>query len=67
MKLFKKRWSKWTDISVGAVHEYRYLLQARRHRNGKVKFRVTKNNKCAWGCDAPTLEQLENIKPSNDV
>jgi len=65
MKLLKRRWSKWSDISVGAVHEHRYLLQARRHRNGKVQFRVTKTLKSAWGCAAPTLEQLELIKPSN--
>lgn len=56
-KLFKKRWSKWTDMSSGSVDENKYLLQSRRHRNGKVKFRVAKSQK-AWGCTAPTLEQL---------
>lgn len=42
MDFFKSKWGKWTDISVGAVKEHRYLLQVRRHKNGKVQFRAEK-------------------------
>lgn len=59
--MFKSNWGKWCDISVGAIHESRYLLQARRHKNGKVEFRVEKSS-TAWLCAAPTLEQLEKVK-----
>ncbi len=67
--MFKSRWSKWTDISTGSVYENRYLLQARRHKNGKVEFRVAKASG-AWDCSVPTLEQLATINqlttPSGD-
>lgn len=60
--IFKSKWGNWTDISTGAVHEYRYLLQARRHKNGKLQFRVEKNKDAAWGCAEPNLEQLQQVK-----
>lgn len=60
MNIFKSKWGKWTDISTGAVSESRYLLQARRHKNGKVQFRV-EEAKRVWGCDTFTLEQLKEV------
>tara|TARA_R110002020_G_scaffold344086_1_gene558404 strand:+ start:1531 stop:1716 length:186 start_codon:yes stop_codon:yes gene_type:complete len=58
--MFKSKWGKWTDISTGAVHETRYLLQARRHKDGRIQFRVEKSG-TAWSCDKPTIEQLEKV------
>ena len=58
--MFKSKWGKWTDLSTGAVSEHRFLLQARRHRNGKIQFRVAKSP-AAWACEKPTLEQLSKI------
>lgn len=60
--IFKSKWSKWTDISTGAALDNRYLLQARRHKNGEVQFRV-EQVKNAYGCAIPTLEQLKEIQP----
>ena len=42
MELFKTKWGQWTDISTGEAYEVRYLLQARRHKDGRVQFRVEK-------------------------
>ncbi len=61
MKLFKSKWGQWTDLSTGAIHEHRYLLQARRHKDGRVQFRVEKSS-AAWTCDQPTIEQLANVR-----
>lgn len=62
MKLFKKRWSKWSDISVGLYVDRPYLLQARRNNNnGKVQFRVSTTIRYANYCKAPTLEQLKQL------
>ena len=58
--MFKSKWGKWNDISSGAVHETRYLLQARRHKDGRIQFRVQKSD-TAWSCDKPTIEQLEKV------
>ena len=60
MNIFKSKWGKWADISTGAVHDIRYLLQARRHKDGRVEFRVEMSS-TAWDCDKPTIEQLEKI------
>ena len=60
MNLFKSRWGKWADISTGAIHEHRYLLQARRHKNGKVQFRVEKSA-AAWNCAQPFIEDLKGV------
>lgn len=66
MKLFKTKWGQWTDLSTGAIHGEKYLLQARRHKNGRVQFRVEKS-KGAWNCEKPTIEQLKEVvyKPKN--
>jgi len=59
--ILKSKWGKWTDISTGAVHGEIYLLQARRHKNGGVQFRV-KKSKAAWNCEKPTISDLEKVK-----
>ena len=61
MKIFKSKWGQWTDLSTGAIHEHRYLLQARRHKDGRVEFRVEKSP-TAWTCDKPTIEQLKEVE-----
>ena len=66
MKLFKTKWGKWMDISTGAINEHRYLLQARRHDNGRVSFRIEHVDN-AWGCAVPTLEQLKDVKGGRNV
>jgi hypothetical protein len=58
--MFKSNWGQWTDISTGAIHQTRYLLQARRHKNGKVQFRVEVSD-TAWTCEKPTIEQLKQV------
>jgi hypothetical protein len=60
MRLFKSNWGQWTDISTGAVSETKYLLQARRHKDGRIQFRVEKSDS-AWTCEKPTIEQLEKV------
>jgi len=62
MKIFKSKWGAWMDVSSGSVDQDKFILQARRKKNGKIKMRVERVNK-AWGCSAPTLEQLSEIKP----
>ena len=60
MKLFKNKWGKWADISTGSLCGYKYVLQARRHKNGKIQMRV----ECVKAYDTvahPTLEQLELV------
>ena len=61
MSIFKIKWGKWNDLSTGAIHEHRYLLQARRHKDGKVQFRVEKSP-TAWDCEKPSIEDLKNVK-----
>jgi len=57
MKLFTNKWGKWVDISTGSLREYKYVLQARRHKNGKIQMRV--EQVVAYDTVAhPTIEQL---------
>lgn len=60
MKLFKTNWGKWSDLQVSSYFETRYLLQGRRHKDGKVQFRVVKSAPiyCAEKLDIKTLETL---------
>jgi len=60
MKLFKSNWGQWTDISTSGYMEYRCVLQARRHKNGKLQYRLEKINEVKT-CQNPTLEQLEKV------
>jgi hypothetical protein len=39
---------------------YKYVLQARRHKDGKLQYRVEKNED-SYTCPNPTLEQLERV------
>jgi len=60
MKLFKSKWGKWTDISTGSLCQYKYVLQARRHQNGKIQMRVAE----AMAYDTvahPTIQQLREV------
>ena len=60
MRLFKTNWGKWTDISTGSLGSYKYVLQARRHKNGKLKMRV----ECVKAYDTvahPSIEQLKEV------
>jgi len=60
--LLKSKWGKWTDLTIGKVHEHVYLLQYRRHKNGKVQFRV-EISKSVWGGEIPTLDMLQDETP----
>jgi len=62
MNLFKSKWSKWADLSTGGVNDCRYLLQARRHKDGRVQFRVAQCGQ-AWNCNVPTMGQLKEVQP----
>ena len=60
MEIFKTKWSKWKDLNNGMLSDQYYLLQARRHENGKIQFRVAVSNKCYYGGelkinDLPTI------------
>jgi hypothetical protein len=60
MKLFKNKWGKWVDISTGSLCSYKYVLQARRHENGKIKMRVAQAR--AYDTVAhPTIGQLKEV------
>jgi hypothetical protein len=60
MELFKNKWGKWTDISTGSLCAYKYVLQARRHKNGKIQMRVEQVS--AYDTVAhPTIEQLKEV------
>lgn len=61
MGIFKNKWSNWKDLSIGKIHEYVYLLQFRRHENGKVEFRTAKSEP-AWGIDTPNINDLTPTK-----
>ena len=58
---FKSKWSKWVDITVGSEVGTKYLLQARRHKNGRIQFKVRKS-KLIFNADTPTLQQIEEIE-----
>lgn len=59
--MFKSKWGQWTDISTGgSLGSYRYILQARRHKNGKLQMRVCQVE--AYSTVAhPTIEQLKQV------
>ena len=44
MKLFKSKWGIWQDLAIGKYSEHYYLLQGRRHKDGRVQFRVVKSD-----------------------
>ena len=58
--MFKSKWGQWVDISTGSLCSYKYVLQARRHKNGRIQMRV--EQKHAYDTVAhPTLEQLKSV------
>lgn len=63
--IFKRKWGEWVDISTGSLCSYKYVLQARRNKYGKIQMRV----ECVKAYDTvahPTIEQLEKVtKPKN--
>jgi hypothetical protein len=60
MTLFTNKWGKWVDISTGSLCQYKYVLQARRHQNGKIQMRV--EQVVAYDTVAhPTIEQLREL------
>jgi hypothetical protein len=60
MRIFKNNWGQWKDVSTGSLCSYKYILQARRHKNGKIQMRVEEIK--AYDTVAhPTLEQLSLI------
>ena len=61
MKLFKSKWGKWNDISVGSCCGIKYVLQARRSKDGKIQMRVEKLMGAYDTVAHPTLEQLELV------
>jgi hypothetical protein len=68
MGIFKNRWTKWQDISVGLFSSHPYLLQARRNNsNGKVQFRVSSTRTGAYNCIAPTLDQLKQLEDESKI
>lgn len=60
MSIFKSKWGSWADISTGSLCGRKYVLQARRHKNGKIQMRV----ECVEAYDTvahPTIDQLKTI------
>lgn len=43
MKIFKSKWGKWETLAIGEMNATYYLLQAKKHENGKVRFRVERS------------------------
>jgi hypothetical protein len=60
MKLFKSKWGQWIDLSTTGYMGHKYLLQARRHKDGRIQYRVEKSED-SYTCNIPTLEQLEKV------
>jgi hypothetical protein len=60
MKLFNRNWGQWTDLSTTGYMGNKYVLQARRHKNGQLQYRVEKSED-SYTCAIPTLEQLEKV------
>jgi hypothetical protein len=60
MNLLKTKWGQWTDLSTTGYMGYKYVLQARRHEDGRIQYRVEKSSDC-YTCAIPTLEQLEKV------
>ena len=60
MELFKSKWGQWIDLSTTGYMGYKYLLQARRHKDGRIQYRVEKSED-SYTCTIPTLEQLEKV------
>ena len=58
--MFKSKWGQWTDLSSTGYMGYKYLLQARRHEDGRIQYRVEKSGD-GYGGTTPTLEQLEKV------
>lgn len=56
MNIFKSKWGKWETLSMGTVSAQYFLLQARKHENGKVQFRV-EVSKSAYGTDLAIAEE----------
>lgn len=59
--LLKSKWSDWKDLKIGKVHEHVYLIQYRRHENGKIHFRVEKSQPI-WGIEEPCINDLKDAK-----
>ncbi len=59
MGLFKNNWSNWETLSLGTINAKIYLLQARKHKNGKIKFRVEVSSDAYY---VKMAEVEENLK-----
>ena len=58
--MFKSKWGQWIDISTGSLCSSKYVLQARRHKDGRIQMRV--EIKKAYDTVAhPTIDQLKEI------
>lgn len=58
--MFKSKWGQWVDISTGSLGSYKYILQARRHKSGRVQMRVEK----CYAYDTvnhPSIDQLKEV------
>lgn len=64
MKIFNSKWGKWTDLTVSNYFETRYLLQGRRHIDGRVQFRVEKSPSI-FVAEKLELRDLESLTPTN--
>lgn len=60
MNIFKSNWGPWIDLSVGYFSNQHFLLQAKRHKNGKVKYRV-EVSKHAYHTTPLQLENLNKV------
>lgn len=59
-KLLKlNKWGKWEDLSLGYYDEF-YLIQGRRHRNGKIQFRLEKYPR-VWAKSHLELSDLKKL------
>ena len=61
MGFFKNKWSKWTDVSVGSCCGIKYVLQVRRHRDGRIKMRCEKLMGAYDTVAHPSMEQLKEV------
>lgn len=59
LKRIFNSWSPWRDVCAGKYSNTFYLLQYKRHRNGKVRFRIAKARNF-WANETMYVTQLKD-------
>lgn len=55
-----KKWGKWNNLTIGEWHYCIYLVQARKRSDGKIQFRLERQDGVFAG-EEPTMEQINTL------